>query len=311
MNVRNRDILENIVHSIGKYQKPLWEVIRGSGVDIINRDWDNLIILDACRFDYFQEQNQISGELSSVLSQGGHSWEFMKENFIGRKLHDTVYITANPYSIKLSESLFYTIESALGRWDDKHETVFPAEVLELAVDSHERYPNKRLVIHFMQPHEPWIGPTMDRISERMNLTGYDKAHAKSDFDTNIDGNNPWEEVKKGNISLGEMRQAYTESLNHVLQHVESLINKLDGKSVVTSDHGELLGDMLTPLGPRLYGHPHFIYTKNLREVPWLEIGSNNRRNVISEDPIGFEHVDQNVINDRLQALGYKSDRSDN
>jgi hypothetical protein len=309
MNIRNSDILEKTAHLFGKYQKVLYKMIRGNGVDVIDRDWDNLIILDACRFDYFQKQNQIPGDLSSVLSQGGHSWEFMEKNFIGRELNDTVYITANPYSVKLPENLFYTIESALDRWDDEHETVFPSDVVELSIESYERYPNKRLIIHFMQPHEPWIGPTMDRILERMNLTGYDKSHARNDFDSNINGKNPWKEVKNGNISLEEMRQAYTESLDRVLRNVEHLITRLDGKSVITSDHGELLGDMLTPLGPRLYGHPHFIYTKNLRKVPWLEINSNNRRNIISEEPVGFEHVDQDVVDDRLHALGYKSDRS--
>ena len=56
----------------------------GRGIDIIDQDWDNLIILDACRYDYFKEMNTIDGELRPVLSQGSHSFELY--NVYCRKL---------------------------------------------------------------------------------------------------------------------------------------------------------------------------------------------------------------------------------
>jgi len=47
----------------------------------MQRDWDNLIILDACRYDYFKEYNEISGDLEPVVSKASHSLQFMEKIF--------------------------------------------------------------------------------------------------------------------------------------------------------------------------------------------------------------------------------------
>jgi hypothetical protein len=62
-----------------------------------------------------------------------------------------------------------------------------------------------------------------------------------------------------------------------------------------------------PFTQRLYGHPHHISTEELHLVPWLKISSNNRRKIVSEEPIGFERTDEKIVNKRLQALGYTED----
>jgi hypothetical protein len=43
----------------------------------------------------------------------------------------------------------------------------------------------------------------------------------------------------------------------------------------------------------------------LRIVQWLEIESQNRRDVIAEEPIKQQNIDTTIIDQRLQALGYK------
>jgi hypothetical protein len=268
------------------------------------RDWDNLIILDACRYDTFAKRDQISGNLSKVVSRASHSWEFMKQNFLGRDCHDTVYVTANPHAERLPDDIFYTVENILDKWDSEYETVHPDDVVAAAVEAHNRYPNKRLIVHFMQPHEPWIGPTMDQLLERVDLHGYDKDHAHEGEDQNISGKKVWTAVRSGKITRQEMNQAYQESLDIVLRYSNELIEELGGKSVITADHAELLGERLLPLTPRIYGHPHSIDSPSLCEVPWLEIPSEERRKVISEEPIGFERMDDKMVNDRLAALGY-------
>ena len=57
----------------------------GPGIDVMDQDWDNLIILDACRYDYFKKQIEIEGELEPVTSKGAHSSEFIQKNFFGEK----------------------------------------------------------------------------------------------------------------------------------------------------------------------------------------------------------------------------------
>jgi hypothetical protein len=58
---------------------------------------------------------------------------------------------------------------------------------------------------------------------------------------------------------------YAENLNCVLTHIVDLIHHLKGKVVITSDHGELLGEY------GVYGHTPNSNLKILRQVPWLEV----------------------------------------
>jgi hypothetical protein len=277
----------------------------GQGTDVMSEDWDNLILLDACRFDYFEEENTFAGELSRVQSRGGHSWEFMEGNFVGRQLHDTVYVTANPHAEKLEDDVFYTIWKVLDRWDDDLETVAPEDVVSEALAAHETYPNKRLIVHFMQPHEPWIGPTMEQIEERVSLKGWDKYHGREDTSTDLQGMGPWDAVRENIVSKSEMRQAYRESLQIVLDHVQELVAEFGGKSVISADHGELLGERIAPGLPRWYGHPHDVYLEEAYFVPWLELPHESRREVVAEEPIGSESLDEDVVDQRLKALGYR------
>ena len=46
---------------------------RNDGTHIMDEDWDNLIILDACRYDLFEEVNTIDGTLESRISLGSAS----------------------------------------------------------------------------------------------------------------------------------------------------------------------------------------------------------------------------------------------
>ncbi|TKX67638.1 hypothetical protein [Halorubrum sp. GN11GM_10-3_MGM] len=63
------------------------------GVPVVEKDWDNLIILDACRYDLFQEVSEVDGELSPAVSLGSSTGEFMRKNFGGGEFLDLVYIS--------------------------------------------------------------------------------------------------------------------------------------------------------------------------------------------------------------------------
>jgi hypothetical protein len=274
----------------------------GSGIDVMERDWDNLFILDACRFDVFSEENSIDGELTQVVSQGNYSWPFIKNNFAGRDLSDTIYVTANPHSERLSEDVFYTVESLLDQWDEDIGTVRPDSVVNATIDVFNQHPEKRLIVHFMQPHLPFIGETASRVRSRLDVQGWDKYDHQEEKSKVDGGVNWWEALKSGEISRAETEKAYQESLNLVLEHVQTLVEELDGKSVVTADHGELFGERIAPGMRREYGHPKYLHLPELRLVPWLEIEGCNRRKVRREEPVGFETHD-NVI-ERLHNLGY-------
>jgi len=111
MNVLERYNRENFYRFVRNPKLGLYEVVRiinechrrvnirrnPSGTDVMSEDWDNLILLDACRYDAFSKVNTLKGNLEERVSKGSTSKEFIKSNFVGRELHDTVYITANPY----------------------------------------------------------------------------------------------------------------------------------------------------------------------------------------------------------------------
>lgn len=269
----------------------------GGGIDVMSQDWDNLIILDACRYDYFKNQDIINGELKKVMSKGHKSAVFIEENFSNRKFHDTIYITTNPHFKNIDQNNFFKIHSLLKKSDANLGTILPSDVVTESIKIHKKHPNKRLIIHFMQPHRPHIGPTAEQIRENIKLKSFDTRG-----DASVDG--MWWACKKGKISINEVRKSYQESLNIVLENVNELIQEINGKSIITSDHGELLGDRIYPFTNRRYGHIR-PQCKQLRMVPWLTVNSEYRRTIKKDEPIKETTIDERTVESHLEALGYK------
>jgi hypothetical protein len=83
------------------------------------------------------------------------------------------------------------------------------------------------------------------------------------------------------------------------------MKNLDGKTVVTADHGNMVGERAFPLPIREWGHPRGLYTDELVDVPWLVHENEPRREIrIGESKNQSETVDQDVVADRLKQLGY-------
>ncbi|WP_435078886.1 hypothetical protein [Halococcus sp. AFM35] len=265
----------------------------------MKEDWDNLVILDACRFDMFDEQNPIPGNLQQRRSLGSDSWEFLQKNFAGGTFHNTVYVTANPYATRLPEGTFHAVVDLLDdEWDPEQRTVLPETVVAAAREAFEHYPDKRLIIHFMQPHYPFIGAAGDRLEH----TGL----ARPDGDERADNKRHiWGSLRHGRARKEDVTDAYRENLNIVLPHVETLLESLSGKSVVSADHGNLLGERTSPLPVRGYGHPRGLNSTPLRTVPWLVVEGTDRRSVVAEPPVETAGPSERVVEQRLEALGYR------
>jgi len=272
---------------------------RPPGCDVIKEDWDTLIILDGCRFDTFEEMNWIDGTLESRKSRGSESLEFLEANFIGRELHDTIYITTNPYGPNIPKRTFHAMVNLLETdWDNNLNTVPPDAVIEAARDAIERFPNKRMIFHFMQPHYPFIGEVGQDIDE----SGFSPEGVEDES-----GKPPWRRLRfsDSEISETEIRQSYRENLRLVLNEVEEILPVLDGRTIITSDHGNLIGDRLRPIPTRGYGHPQGLYVPELITVPWHIHNNDPRRDVIKEPPVKNEMLSDGIIEDRLDALGYR------
>jgi hypothetical protein len=129
------------------------------GIDVFNEDWDNLFLLDACRYDLFDETADLPGDLSAVKSKGTDTIQFLKANLTGRELLDTVYVTANPQFHKIRHELDCEFHAVIDcwqeDWDDAVQTVLPETTASAALEAATEYPEKRLFVHFNQPHVPF------------------------------------------------------------------------------------------------------------------------------------------------------------
>lgn len=259
------------------------------GVDVFDADWDTLVVLDACRLDAFRARATLPGETERRRSRASMTREWVRANFTGRRLHDTVYVTANGNYAAVAEEIGAELHAVVGLWEDEYrvgpgdEVVPPERVTAAALDAVERFPAKRLLVHYVQPHYPYIGPTgRDRFDPTSTLT----------------------DLADAGVSRSVVRRAYAETLDVVLAETRRLLDAVDGRTVVTADHGELLGDRLFPVPMRDYGHPPGIYVDPLVEVPWHVHERGDRRRVVSDPPTDRDRFDDEAVRRNLRGLGY-------
>jgi hypothetical protein len=320
----------------------------------MQENWDYLIILDACRYDYFEQvwQNRPAGKLEPRISIGSSTKEWRNKSFTDY-YDDVIYISANPYinSLRAVKGFLATHHFSkvydlwLDDWDKHEGTVLPQTVTQRAVEIISSNSDKRAIVHYIQPHEPYLGssargPGYDQPVAGGYLQGVKKGRSKSwlirkimqlvtgvFYWVGIRGNGliwkirevlgtppacPMDAVRRkyGNEIL---RQAYRENLEIVLEHVAQLIDALSGKIVITSDHGEMLGE------DGQYCHWSRSSEGILVEIPWLVIDKGERgpeaptpaaKKVPDElqetKPVGKEPDEQTKkqIQEKLKALGY-------
>ena len=274
-----------------KYHK---DYIKHEGCDIMKEDWDNLIILDGCRYDILSEKSFSGGNLEYRFSKGSQSKEFIEQNFLYKNLHDTVYITVNPFANIISENTFHYIHNLLDtHWDSNLKTVHPDKVTNIARRAAQEYKDKRLIVHYMQPHYPFIGKR-------------GQEHETGSVSSDSTDNNMWDIFRFNitNMDIEKVWDLYDENLDVVLNSVDRLRDDLIGKTVITSDHGNLFGEKLSPVPTRWYGHPPNLYVDELVQVPWLTFESDDRKDIRSDSPVGQVRVKKEEVNERLEHLGY-------
>lgn len=283
---------------------------------IYSTDWDCLIVLDACRYDYLKNtyKNWLDGTIIKVKSPATCTSQWLENTFKGKKWKDVIYVSANPYINSLEKEPSHGVDAknhfykVFDVWDDfwnsKIGTVKPKHVSKVARIARAKYPEKRLIIHFMQPHDPYFSigtvkegdegiSSVDKsIKERQN--NGEKSYLRRIFSVAFEKliRNLGSEAKylvpafhsfiyktgfwSKSISRVELvgrihgnsklRLAYAENLNLVMKEVKKTVQRLpDKKIVITADHGELLGEN------GLYEHPRWINHPILTEVPWLEL----------------------------------------
>lgn len=269
-----------------------------AGVDVFEEDWDNLILLDTCRADIFAELCDMTGNTTSRISRASATKEFIRANFSYRQLYDIVYVSSNLWYPKLASEInsrifeFQSVPRPEQNQDYKdvdQARVSPSLVTEIGREINEQYPNKRLILHYSQPHYPYLGETGKKYFSTQNSSNLTEAVSKTDK----------------RVTPEIVTKSYKENLKLALSEVKKLLPSLDGRTVITADHGELLGERLYPLLSRQYGHPVGVYVDELVKVPWHIIDSDSEKEIVEGEQVTIPTYDEHFVDEQLGYLGYR------
>jgi hypothetical protein len=256
-----------------------------------NDDWDVLVVIDACRFDLFQEvvaDHEIAEKLSII--EPVYSCATMTQEWVERTLNAAPDSYLKELSVVSGTGHIdaHCDTSRFGGhtllWKYAHETkltVLPDLVTNEAIRAYRQHQTDRLYIHYVQPHAPFL-------------------HAIDKYDERSSGKaNVWNELKLGNISRKQVWADYSKNLRVVLDHVITIIENVDGRVVITSDHGNLLGKY------NLYGHPPWLLIPALKRVPYAVAQGENSEDYDIKHINDFEDYDRTSMEEHLHNLGYK------
>lgn len=282
---------------------------------IWDREWDICLVLDATRYDLWQEvASEYNLPSESGYSVGSASVEWINNTF-SDQFHsewlETAHVTANPhtghpsdFSQHTSASVYplrerglpYLDEVWVDQWhtQDGLKTVVPERVTDRAMYAwNTQHSFDRLLVHYMQPHIPfrthpeWSPGWSNKLQFGKPLAQYGK---KDD----------WMKLKAGLIDADDLWNAYKDNLRWVLDEVQRWIETTDATILITSDHGNAMGEF------GIYGHPPKSGVPELRKVPAVTVEGTN------ETTMEYTlHGNPPVISDgkpgrkeQLEALGY-------
>jgi hypothetical protein len=270
--------------------------------DVNGSDWDYLIVLDACRYDYFEEHYDdfLEGNLEKKRSKGTQTPEWLRKTFTSR--YNYTYIAANPYVNSYNstiekdgevwnptKSFTRIIDSWDIDWSDEHHTVHPEDITNTAINELD---TGRAIIHYLQPHRPYITSPVkeENIKGHKELKGEEVGEESlkrklvdttrplwSKFFWKLPYRARWKikdivDLENDDwgalgMKIGEenIRKYYQKDLRLALDQVKRLVEELDGKIVVTADHGESLGEQ------NEWGHTGNSDNPYMYTVPWLEV----------------------------------------
>lgn len=264
--------------NVGKrynYGTPIWE-----------DDWDICIVLDACRWDLIPEIDRDYLTEDWKYAVGSSSGEWIPKTFGERDNSDVAYVTANPYSERLlNEEDFFLLDEVWEYGFEEDTRTIPADVVtDQAIRAWRQGPDK-LVVHYMQPHHPFVPKPMDEGLPRQDFK-------------NQPWDNVWHKLRKGEVEREEVWDGYVANLDYVLHHVETLLDNTDGDVLITADHGNLLGEM------GMYSHPDWVPLPSLKRVPWIKTEAENSGDY---EPVDHSIKSRETVDrdDQLEALGYK------
>jgi hypothetical protein len=257
---------------------------------ILDKEWDILVLLDACRYDYFERCNPYKGKLTPFDQGCVGTKQYYQMNFKNRDCSDVVVINhILLFQDWLGDTKFHDVVNVYDtHWDQGFGTVLPEPNTEAALEQIEKYPDKRFLIHYAQPHMPYLdrGTKIVKQKTKKQVVYKNKFQGKVALALNKMKNlfppMPFwcvEKVFGNSAGVGEiyfkegfegLRKSYEYNLIRTLKSVEPITRLTDKKVVITSDHGKILGEYF------LFSHGWW-KSKYVTTVPWFELGEKDAK----------------------------------
>lgn len=265
-----------------------------TGENIFSREWDLLVVLDACRADLLDEVASgydFLGDVGTFPSLGSCTPDWMEANFKERSLSErsrTGYVCANPFSqIKLDDEDFRFVDHVWQyEWDEDFGGVKPRPVTDRAIKHGRAVEADRLIVHYLQPHLPF----KSELSEGLQVHNFSGDHRKA-----TPGD--WVRIQRGERDQNVVWNEYRETLEWVLDDVALLSENIGAETaIITSDHGNACGEF------GVYGHPCRTALSCLTDVPWASVGVSDEKTHMPRDY--DTEMTEFELESRLKDLGY-------
>ncbi|GGC56948.1 hypothetical protein [Haloferax sulfurifontis] len=301
------------------------------------RDWDLLIVLDACRLDLLQSvanEYQFLSNQNSLTSVASSTSDWVKKIFdpqYKRKLAQAAYVTGNPNSIYAFPYTFSNQCDCGAEIKPSHQAVYH-EGCEICSSCKTKLTGEREVpvkilkevwrrswdndIGTIQPRP--ITDTAIETSRNQDIDSmivhYMQPHhpfipapeldqgsyiGPNDKERKKQSRTIWEQLRTGDVDEETVWREYKNNLRHVLEDVEILLENVDADTaVVTSDHGNAIGEY------GIYGHPRWMPIDPLVTVPWYETTGTDNKTHTPTESVTNSNVTSEEVTQRLQDLGY-------
>jgi len=284
------------------------------GANVYDRDWDVLIVLDACRVDALEavaDEYDFLGEVERRISVGSHSFEWLAKTFTTdyrEEVTNTAYLTANthaqmlfvdddlpPYEREVPGFPDWNPVDAddFGRlemvWRDGHDdtlgNVPPRRVTDRLIDVARTGDHDRVAAHYMQPHVPYLAGAID---EDREPTEFERSPLKA--------------YSRGEAEREEVWERYLDNLRLVLDEVALALENVDADTVaITADHGEAIGEWGD------VDHREGSFHPVVKTVPWVETTAVDEGTYDPDTEGAAASADDDTdadVQQRLRDLGY-------
>lgn len=322
---------------------PVWNTVTSRypiGTNIFDRDWDLLVVLDACRADSLA---RMSGSLpwltdvDQMQSVGSTSPEWVIKTFTEDHLDEienTAFISRNVWSQRIFDEKLYLDHKisrkkeydhirrgypnwkAVGSEDFKHyERVQP-----IGNQDDRIHPESTSIPHIVTDRAITVGREMDfdrlivwyRIPHiKFIADAIDWTAGETSMETLMNGpevtrdlepeERTYDAVRNGDASPEKVRELYHKNLRFVLEYVDILFENIDAENaVVSADHGEGLGNGWGKFWSHPYGYPF----SPIKTVPWAKTTATDEQTYEPQ----YDELDRNPIEDEqrqlLKDMGY-------